>query len=127
MRLQIFLPHTELLDVETDKIKAESSMGHFTLKSRHIDMTSTLVPGILSYTTRDGNTEYLAVDHGLLVKQRDLVRVVSMRAVTGELGQLEAEVRKMTEIEDERERSARSAVARLEADFVRRFMEVGRS
>lgn len=127
MRLRIFLPHKELLDVETVKIKAESSVGHFTLKSRHIDMTSTLVPGILSYTTSTGKNEYLAVDHGLLVKQGDLVKVVSRRAFIGELGQLEAEVQRMTDIADERERSARSAVARLEADFVRRFLEVGTS
>ncbi|MEZ0576907.1 F0F1 ATP synthase subunit epsilon [Halodesulfovibrio aestuarii] len=127
MRLRIFLPHTELLDTETVKIKAENPMGYFTLKPRHIDMTSTLVPGILSYTTSTGKTEYLAVDYGLLVKQGDMVKVVSRRAFLGELGKLEAEVRRMTEIEDERERSARSAVARLEADFVRRFLEVGRS
>jgi F-type H+-transporting ATPase subunit epsilon len=127
MRLRIFLPHKELLDSETEKIKAESSMGYFTLKPRHIDMTSTLVPSILSYTNNAGKNEYVAVDHGLLVKQGDMVKVVSRRAFLGELGQLEAEVRRMTEIEDERERSARSAVARLEADFVRRFMEVGKS
>lgn len=127
MRLRIFLPHTELLDAETDKIKAESPMGYFTLESRHIDMASTLVPGILSYTTTAGKTEYLAVDHGLLVKQGNMVRVVSRRAFLGQLGQLEAEVRRMTDIADERERSARSAVARLEADFVRRFLEVGKS
>lgn len=127
MRLRIFLPHKELLDVETTKIKAESSMGHFTLKTRHIDMTSTLVPGILSYTNSTGENEYLAVDHGLLVKQGNMVKVVSRRAFTGELGKLEAEVQRMTDITDERERSARSAVARLEADFVRRFLEVGTS
>ena len=48
-------------------------------------------------------------------------------AIKGELGELKNEVEKMMMDVDERERKARSAVARLEADFVRRMVEFGKN
>lgn len=125
MQLKILLPSKIFLDETVSKVCGESPMGGFTLKPRHIDMATVLVPGIMSYDTEDGGTVLLAVDRGVTVKQGDNVTVAARNAVRGELGELENEVRKMLEITDERERSARTAVARLEADFVRRFLEFG--
>ena len=52
------------------------------------------------------------------------MRVSSRAAVAGELGKLEAEVLRMQDEAAEAEKSARSAVARLEAGFVRTLIEV---
>lgn len=125
MNLKILLPNKIFLDEPVAKITGESPMGGFTLKPRHIDMTTTIVPGIMNYSTGSGKTVHLAVDRGVAVKRGDTVTVAVRNAVRGELGELEREVRRMLDVTDERERTARTAVARLEADFVRRLLEFG--
>lgn len=125
MNLKILLPSKIFLDETVTKITGESPMGGFTLKPRHIDMATAIAPGIMTFATEDGETIHLAVDRGVAVKRGGQVTVVANKAVRGELGELENEVRKMLKVTDERERSARTAVARLEADFVRRFLEFG--
>jgi len=123
MNLKILLPSKVFLNEKVVKISGESPLGGFTLKPRHIDMATAIVPGIMSFHTSEGETVRLAVDRGIAVKRGDNVIVAANNAVRGELGQLENEVRKMLAVTDDRERSARTAVARLEADFVRRFLE----
>lgn len=123
MKLEIMLPSGVFLDTEVDKVVAECSHGNFCLLPRHIDMSTALVPGIFSYVA-EGEVYHLAVDSGVLVKQGESIRVASRAAVTGEIGTLEEEVRKMEEEAGDAEKSARSAVAKLEANFVRGLIEV---
>lgn len=123
MILRILLPSKIFLDESVTKIIAESPMGEFTLKPRHIDMASALAPGIMTYINENGKTIHLAVDRGLIVKRGSQVTVAANKAIRGKLGKLESDVRGMLKEMDERERSTRTAVARLEADFVRRFLE----
>lgn len=125
MKLKILLPSKVFMDDAVTKVVGESPMGGFTLKPKHIDMATAIAPGIMTYRTEAGVTVHLAVDRGVAVKRGDEVTVAAHHAVRGELGELEKEVRKMLTVTDERERSARTAVARLEADFVRRFLEFG--
>lgn len=125
MKLKILLPSKVFLDEQVVKVSGESPMGGFTLKPRHIDMATAIAPGIMSYRTEGGETVHLAVDRGVAVKRGSDVVVAANNAVRGELGELEKEVRNMLQVTDDRERSARTAVARLEADFVRRFLEFG--
>ena len=70
---------------------------------------------------------YLAVDQGVLVKTGFDVFVSVRNAIGGaELDQLrEAVAREFLEF-DEREKSVRSVMAKLETGFVRRFMEYRR-
>ncbi len=124
MQLRIALPTEVLLEAEAAKVKAEGPMGAFTLLPRHIDYATSLVPGLFSYTPKQGGAEvFLALDKGMLVKRGREVRIATARAVRGELGSLEVAVQEMLEAQTELERKSRSAVARLEADFVRRFVE----
>ncbi len=123
MRLKVFLPSKALVDESVLSITGESPLGGFTLRPRHIDMATAIVPSILSYLNEADEQRYLAVDHGIVIKRGEEVTVATNRAVLGELGNLEKEVRLMLAVADERERSSRAAVARLEADFVRRFLE----
>nr|WP_321513736.1 F0F1 ATP synthase subunit epsilon [uncultured Pseudodesulfovibrio sp.] len=126
MNLKILLPSKIFLDESVEKITGESPMGGFTLKPRHIDMTTAITPGIMSYTYGGGETVHLAVDRGVAVKCGNTVTLAVRNAVRGELGELERAVREMLRVSSERERTARTAVARLEADFVRRLLEFGK-
>jgi F-type H+-transporting ATPase subunit epsilon len=125
MRLKVLLPSEVLLDAAVTKVIAEAENGAFCLLPRHIDFVAALVPGLLSFETEDGREEFLAVDEGILVKCAAQVLVSTRQAVRGpDLGSLRQAVDEQFRIVDEQERKARAAAARLEADLVRRFLEL---
>ena len=123
MELRIYLPSGIFLENRVDKVKGESPDGCFCLLPRHIDYVAAIIPSIFSYTNMNGREFFLALDNGLLVKQGLKVSIAARRAVAGELGSLHREVLKMIIARDEREKTTRSAVAKLEAGFLRRFLE----
>lgn len=126
MRLKIFQPSGIFLDTLVIKVVGESPAGSFAILPRHIDMATALAPGILSCETEDRGTTFLALNGGILVKQGDQISIATRLAIGGELGELRKEVDRIINEVDEKERKTRSAVARLEADFVRRFVEFGK-
>lgn len=126
MNLHVFLPTEILVNEAVSKVIAEGENGLFCLLPRHIDFVSALVPGILSFVLETGQEEFVAVDEGILVKCGAEVLVSSRQAVRGaDLGDLRQTVEAQFRVLDEREKLARSATARLEADLVRRYMELG--
>lgn len=125
IRLMILLPTQVLLDVPVVSVIADGEDGAFCLRPRHVDFLSALVPGILSYTDSESRQHYVAVAEGILVKSERTVRVSVRHAVCGDdLAGLRRTVAEQFQQIDERERNAQSAVARLEADFVRRFLQL---
>lgn len=127
MKLKILLPSHVFLDEPVRKIIAEAENGHFCLLPRHVDFAAALVPGILSWVTREGEECFAAVDEGVLVKCGAEVLVSTRNAVRGpQLGVLKQTVDEVFRRLDEQERKSRSALARMEADFARRFWELGR-
>ena len=125
MNLKILVPNEIFLDEPVAKITAEGGNGHFCLLPRHIDFVAALVPGLLSYEDSDGLERFIAIDEGTIVKCGPEVLVSTRSAIRGgELGELKQVVEERFRVLDERERMARSAVARLEAGLVRRFMEL---
>jgi len=125
MRLKVLLPEKILVDETAGKITAEAQNGFFTLLPRHIDFVAALVPGLLSFDNGAGETVFLAVDEGVLIKRGAEVLVSTRRAVRGErLGELRKIVEEEFRNLDDREKLARSAMAKIEAGFVRRFLEV---
>jgi len=126
LRLKIFLPSEVFLNEEVSKVVGEGPMGSFCLLPRHIDYVTALVPGIMSYHATESGEHFLAVHRGILVKQGDLVLVSTRQAVSGGLGKLQEEVKRMIVVVDEKEQMTRSACARLEASLVRRFVEFGK-
>ena len=125
MKLLILQPSEIFLDTPVSKVVGEGPAGSFAILPRHIDMATALVPGIMTYESDRGKENFLALDSGILVKQGEQVRVATRMAIRGELGVLRKEVEHMINEVDDREKMTRSAVARLEASFVRRFMEFG--
>lgn len=125
MNLKILLPTEVFLETEANKIVAEAGDGFFGLLPRHVDFVSALVPGIFTYWDRDDNEVFLAIDRGLLVKYGQEVLVSTRTAVSGvDLDELERLIEETFFEVDERDRTARSAVARMEADFIRRLVEL---
>ena len=65
------------------------------------------------------------MDEGLLVKCGPEVLVSTRQAVRGpELGQLRETVEKTFKVLTDQEKRARSALANLEANFIRRFLKL---
>jgi F-type H+-transporting ATPase subunit epsilon len=113
------------VDADVRKVVAESQAGSFCVLPRHADGTTLLVPGLLSYVDDAGAETFVAIDHGVLVKAGDVVRAACQRAVVaGDLGQAEATVRERFRVQSDREKRARSALLRLEADILRRLGEL---
>lgn len=124
MRLKVLLPTGVLFEGEVRKVIAEAQNGAFCLLPQHVDFTAALAPGLLSYTTADGQEAFVAVDEGVLVKRGPEVLVSTRNALRGrDLGVLQQALRTEFAARDERERQARAALAQLEADFVRRFVD----
>ncbi len=123
INLKILLPTSIFLEESVEKVRGEGPEGEFCLKPKHIDYATALRPGIFSYVSSTGKEHFLAIDHGILVKQGKDVMVATRRSVAGDLGQLNEEVESMLFEREEREKQSRSAVARLEIGFIKRFIE----
>ncbi len=127
MRLEVLLPSGVLLDEAVEKVIARAENGSFCLRPRHIDFVAALPPGILRYVPASGEEGFLGIDEGTLVKCGPRVSVATTAAVqAAELGDLERAVDRAFHELDERARLTRTAMARLEANVVRRFIELGR-
>lgn len=125
MRLKLLTPVEVVLDCEISKLVAEAENGFFCLLPRHVDFVTAMVPGVFFYTPVCGDERLLAVDEGTLVKCGSQVLVSVRHAVQGDdLASLEDVVKEVFLDLDDRERQARSALARLEAGAVRRLLQV---
>ena len=67
----------------SDRIKAEAENGWFGLLPKHIDFVTALVPGVMTFQPGGRPEEYLAIDHGILVKCGPEVSVSTRNAVRG--------------------------------------------
>lgn len=124
MRLRVLLPTGVLVEAGAEKITAEGQHGNFTLLPRHVDIVVALVVGLLSWES-EGVEAFAAVDGGLLIKRGREVTIGTQRAVLGPgLGALRQTIERDFRVRDERERGARGAMARLEVDFIQRFLEM---
>ena len=123
MHLKVLLPFQVFAEkAEVTRIVAETREGSFGLLPHRLDCVAALVPGILIYQTAAGGEVLVAVDEGVLVKTGADVLVSVRRAIGGtDLTQLRAAVEKEFLTLDENEQSVRSAVAKLQTGFLRRF------
>jgi F-type H+-transporting ATPase subunit epsilon len=125
MHLKILLPFDIFAD-KTDvlRIVAETSEGSFGILPHRLDCVAALVPGILIYETKETGTVYVAVNEGVLVKAGADVLVSVRNAIGGtDLSKLHEAVKHEFLNLDERERSVRTAVTKMESAFVGRYAE----
>jgi F-type H+-transporting ATPase subunit epsilon len=123
--LKILLPGKTFLKREVKKITAEAENGWFCLLPKHVDFTTSLTPGILLLTTPEEKDVFLAIDEGILVKYGKEVVISTRNAIEGEdLGELKNRVEEIFIKTDEKEKDAQTALSKLEADFVRSFLNL---
>ena len=123
MRLRVLVPFQVFVDEgEVSRIVAETPAGSFGLLPHRLDCVAELAPGILIYETAAQGEVCLAVDEGVLVKAGNDVLVSVRRALRGkDLAALRDDVAKQFLAEDEEAESLRSAMAKVESGFLRRF------
>ena len=123
MTLKVLLPFQVFAEKnDVSRIVAETHEGSFGLLPHRLDCVAALAPGILTYATEADGEVFVAVDEGVLVKAGPDVLVSVRRALSGkDLGQLRAAVAKEFLTLDEHEQSVRTAMAKLETGFLRRF------
>jgi F-type H+-transporting ATPase subunit epsilon len=123
MNLKVLLPFQIFAEkTGVSRIVAETHEGSFGLLPHRLDCVAALAPGILTYETTEDGEVFVAVDEGVLVKAGPDVLVSVRRAVSGkDLGQLREAVTREFLTLDEHEQSVRTATAKLETGFLRRF------
>ena len=125
MNLKVLLPRQVLVDEKVSKVIADGEDGSFCLLPRHIDFVAALAPGLLSFVNGNEQEEFLALDEAVLVKCGPLVTISARDGVRGrDLGKLKVLVEKRFRNLDEQEEKSRAALAKLEAGFIRRFLEL---
>ena len=125
MDLRILLPEKTYWQGKVKKIVGEAIDGFFCLLPRHVDFVTIMTPGIFFALTEKEEDFYLAINEGILIKANDQVTLSTRGAVKGEsLGDLKKEVEENFIKVNEQEKGARTALQKLEADFVRRFLDL---
>lgn len=123
MTLRVLLPFEVFADEKgVARIVVETAQGSFGLLPRRLDCVAALVPGILSFEAVGQGEVFLAVDEGVLVKTGPAVVVSVRRALRSkDLGRLREAVEQEFLTLDAQEEAMRTAMARLETGFLRRF------
>ena len=125
MNLKILLPF-KIFAEKTGvlRIVAETREGSFGLLPHRLDCVAALAPGILVFESETEGEVCLAVDEGVLVKTGAEVLVSVRNAIGGmDLGKLREAVEQEFLNLDEKEKSVRSVLSKLESGFIRRFAE----
>ena len=125
MNLRILLPFGVFAEkADVLRVVADTSDGSYGLLPHRLDCVAALVPGILTYETKDSGTVYVGIDQGVLVKAGDQVTVSVRRAIGGsELSQLKDTVKRDFLKLDAQERNLRTAVAKMESSLMVRLAE----
>ena len=125
MHLEILLPFGIFEDkTGVTRIVAETSEGSFGFLPHRLDCVASLVPGILIFETKAEGEMYIAVDEGVMIKTGLDVLVSVRNAITGKnLHQLQQAVEQEFLSINEQENNVRSALTKLESDFIRHLVE----
>jgi len=125
MDLRILLPEKTYWQGKVKKIVGEAINGFFCLLPCHVDFVTIMTPGIFFALTEKEEDFYLAINEGILIKANEQVTLSTRGAIKGDnLGVLKKEVEENFIKINEQEQGARSALQKLEADFVRRFLDL---
>jgi len=125
INLKILLPsHIFAEKKGVTRLVAETPDGSFGFLPHRLDCVAALVPGILTYETESEGEVYLAIDQGVLIKAGLDVLISVRDAVEGaDLGKLRTDVEEKFLALDDREKSIRSVLAKMESGLIRSFVE----
>ena len=128
MNLKILLPF-EIFTEKTgvSRVAAETCEGSFGLLPHRLDCVAALTPGILIYEVGSSGEVYVAIDKGVLVKTGQDVLVSVRNAFEGvNLDDLRETVEREFLILNDREKSVRSVLNKMESGLIRRLVEFHR-
>ena len=125
MHLKILLPFGVFAEkTGVLRIVVETSEGSFGFLPHRLDCVASLIPGILIFETKTEGEIFIAVDEGTMIKTGAEMLVSVRNAITGkDLGQLHQAVNREFLRVNEQEQNVRSALTKLESDFIRRLTE----
>ena len=123
MTLKVLLPYEIFADErDVSSIVMETPQGAFGLLPQRLDCVAALVPGILSFKAEGQDEVFFAVDEGVLVKTGSAVMVSVRRALRStDLSRLREAIEQEFLTLDAQEEEIRTAMAKLETGFMRRF------
>ena len=125
MNLKVLLPFrvfTEKRDIA--RIVAETGHGSFGILPHRLDCVAALSPGILIYEEKNKVEAYVAVDEGVMAKIGADVFVSVRNAIAGkDLYELREAVEREFVNQDQQDRDARMALAKMENSIIRSLME----
>lgn len=125
MQVNIRLPQSLLFSGSAVKLMASAENGSFGIWPNHADFVTALVPSVVVLIDQDNNELFFGIDEGLLVKKGHQVDLAVRRAIQSD--DLETLHQRLSESffeVDEQERSARTALAKLELGMVRQMSEL---
>jgi len=116
MKLKIVTPQDTVLEKDyITKVTIETTEGVYGLLPKRLDCAAALVPGILTFMTREGNEEYVGLDRGLFVKVGETIKIATHQAVySKKLGQLKKSWEKSLEEYRTKEKKAHAMLKALE-------------
>ncbi len=125
MDLEILVPFRVFARKDVvSKIVIETPNGFYGFLPNRLDCVAPVVPCIMMYETPEEGEIYIAVDQGVMVKTGPRVLISVRHAIGGfDLGELQKAVEHDFLNLDERERTIRSSLAKLESSFIRRYAE----
>ncbi|MBP5160455.1 MAG: hypothetical protein ILP11_00145 [Alphaproteobacteria bacterium] len=125
MKVRIMSPIGTVLEQEVEKLSFESLSGARTFLPNHIDTVSALPPNIMTVRTMAHKDIYVACTQGVLVKQGPLVLISAHKAVIGDdLEHLASLIKTEFAQDEDNRRQVNMAIARLEAQLSRGFMNL---
>lgn len=126
MTLKVLLPTEIFADIDkVQRVVCETNEGALGLLPRRLDCVAALTPGILTYQTLGQEEAYMAIDEGILIKTGTQVLISTHHAIaSSKLDELSGAVKKAFLNLSDNTLKARSALAKLESTFVRRFIEI---
>ncbi|MGB5823840.1 MAG: hypothetical protein WBH44_07165 [Proteocatella sp.] len=124
MKIKLILPNKTLLEQEIDKVTIPGTEGYFQILPKHIDFVSSIKPGILTIYNGEA-IDYFAVNYGILVKKADSIHISCLYAIKGDsLEGLSGTIVDNIEKRDEYEKKIYEILKKMEADTLRRFIEL---
>ena len=125
MQVNIRLPQNLLFSGDAIKLTASAEYGSIGIWPNHADFVTALVPSVVVLIDQDNNELFFGVDEGLLVKKGHQVDLAVRRAIqSDDLATLRQSLADSFFEVDEQERSARTALAKLELGMVRQMSEL---
>lgn len=126
MHLKILLPHRVFTEEDkVSRIVADCLEGSIGILPNRLDCVAPISPGIFTYETAENGEQFVAVDEGILVKMNNSVVLSVNRAIGGaDLGKLHLAVKQHFLKTASEEKELRTALGRLETDFLKKMFEL---